>query len=192
MAEMKVVKKVMKLGGRGAAGGKNEDTGLRPYYVEKIPPCTFMCPSAEDIRGYITYIAQAEKYGRTASESFTEGWHIITNRNPFPATMGRVCPHPCEGACNRGKLGTVSAPDHQEELRHLEVPRVGQARRDGPRRRERRQDLHRARRLPAPRQHGLHPRLREPRGQVLRGLPALHEPQQRRVHDSASRRTSTP
>jgi formate dehydrogenase major subunit len=114
MAEMKVVKKVMKLGGRGAAGGKNEDTGLRPYYVEKIPPCTFMCPSAEDIRGYLTYIAQAEKYGRTASESFTEGWHIITNRNPFPAAMGRVCPHPCEGACNRGKLDTPVAINNME------------------------------------------------------------------------------
>jgi NADPH-dependent glutamate synthase beta subunit-like oxidoreductase len=114
MAEMKVVKKVTKLGGRGAAGGKNEDTGLRPYYVEKIPPCTFMCPSAEDIRGYLTYIAQAEKYGRTASESFTEGWHIITNRNPFPATMGRVCPHPCEGACNRGQLDTPVAINNME------------------------------------------------------------------------------
>ena len=114
MAEMKVVKKVMKLGGRGASGGKNEDTGLRPYWVEKIPPCTFMCPSAEDIRGYITYIAQAEKYGRSASESFTEGWHIITNRNPFPATMGRVCPHPCEGACNRGKLDTPVAINNLE------------------------------------------------------------------------------
>ncbi len=114
MAEMKVVKKVMKLGGRGAAGGKNEDTGLRPYWVEKIPPCTFMCPSAEDIRGYITYIAQAEKYGRSASESFTEGWHIITNRNPFPATMGRVCPHPCEGACNRGKLDAPVAINNME------------------------------------------------------------------------------
>jgi hypothetical protein len=98
MAEMKVVKKVTKLGGRGGGGGgKSEDTGLRPYWVEKMPPCTFMCPSAEDIRGYLTYIAQAEKYGRPASESFTAGWHIITNRNPFPATMGRICPHPCEG-----------------------------------------------------------------------------------------------
>ena len=97
MAEMKVVKKVMKLGGRGAAGGKNEDTGLRPYYVEKIPPCTFMCPSAEDIRGYLTYIAQAEKYGRSASESFTEGWHIITNRNPFPAIDGPDLPAPLRG-----------------------------------------------------------------------------------------------
>ena len=140
MAEMKVVKKVMKLGGRGAAGGKNEDTGLRPYYVEKIPPCTFMCPSAEDIRGYITYIAQAEKYGRTASESFTEGWHIITNRNPFPATMGRVCPHPCEGACNRGKLDTPVAINNMERwvgdwgITHKLRARKNSSTRSGPRR----------------------------------------------------------
>ena len=24
--------------------------------------------------------------------------------NPFPAIMGRVCYHPCETSCNRGKL----------------------------------------------------------------------------------------
>ena len=28
----------------------------------------------------------------------------LTADNPLPAIMGRVCYHPCEGACNRGKL----------------------------------------------------------------------------------------
>jgi hypothetical protein len=28
----------------------------------------------------------------------------LTKDNPFPAIMGRVCYHTCEGACNRGKL----------------------------------------------------------------------------------------
>ena len=31
-------------------------------------------------------------------------WRLLTADNPFPAIMGRVCYHPCEGACNRGKL----------------------------------------------------------------------------------------
>jgi formate dehydrogenase major subunit len=110
--QMKVVKKVTKLGGRG--GAKSDDTGLRPYYVEKMPPCTFMCPSAEDIRGYLTYIAQSEKYARPYPAALEEAWHIITNRNPFPAIMGRVCPHPCEGACNRGKLDAPVAINNME------------------------------------------------------------------------------
>jgi NADPH-dependent glutamate synthase beta subunit-like oxidoreductase/Pyruvate/2-oxoacid:ferredoxin oxidoreductase delta subunit len=115
MAEMKVVKKVTKLGGRGGGGaGKSEDTGLRPNWVEKMPPCTYMCPSAEDIRGYLTYIAQSDKYGRTYPQAFEAAWHLITNKNPFPAVMGRVCPHPCEGACNRGKLDTPVAINSME------------------------------------------------------------------------------
>jgi NADPH-dependent glutamate synthase beta subunit-like oxidoreductase len=34
---------------------------------------------------------------------------MITENNPFPATCGRVCPHPCEGGCNRNeKDGSVA------------------------------------------------------------------------------------
>ena len=29
---------------------------------------------------------------------------MLTEDNPLPAVMGRVCYHPCETACNRGKL----------------------------------------------------------------------------------------
>ena len=36
-------------------------------------------------------------------------WDLITDRNPFPAVCGRVCPHPCEDACNRdAKDGAVA------------------------------------------------------------------------------------
>ena len=30
-------------------------------------------------------------------------WRHLTRDNPFPAIMGRVCYHTCEGACNRGQ-----------------------------------------------------------------------------------------
>ncbi len=34
---------------------------------------------------------------------------MVTNVNPFPATLGRICPHPCEAGCNRaGKDGAVA------------------------------------------------------------------------------------
>ena len=72
-----------------------------PTYVKRLPPCREACPSSEDIRGYLTTVAQAEMYGRSYEEAFDEAWYILTDKNPMPATHGRICPHPCEGGCNR-------------------------------------------------------------------------------------------
>ena len=86
-----------------------EISPLRPAYAPKTPPCTGTCPSGADIRGWLTTIAQAEAYGRTPDEAYRLAWEIITDRNPFPAVCGRVCPHPCEDACNRkAKDGAVA------------------------------------------------------------------------------------
>ena len=81
------------------AGG--EISPLRPVYVAKNPPCAGSCPSGADIRSWLTTIAQAQAYGRTNEEAYRIAWEKITERNPFPAVCGRVCPHPCEDACNR-------------------------------------------------------------------------------------------
>ena len=72
-----------------------------PVYVRKLPPCRFECPSSEDIRGYLTHVAQSEMYKRPVEESFDDVWHLLTDTNPMPATHGRICPHPCEDGCNR-------------------------------------------------------------------------------------------
>jgi NADPH-dependent glutamate synthase beta subunit-like oxidoreductase len=89
------------------AGG--EISPLRPYYSPKTPPCIGGCPGGTDIRGWLTLIAQAEAYGRTNEQAYEIAWKMITERNPFPAVCGRVCPHPCEDACNRGdKEGGVA------------------------------------------------------------------------------------
>ena len=72
-----------------------------PTYVRKLPPCRFECPSSEDIRGYLTHIAQAKDFKRDQEESFDQAWRILTDKNPMPATHGRICPHPCESGCNR-------------------------------------------------------------------------------------------
>jgi NADPH-dependent glutamate synthase beta subunit-like oxidoreductase len=45
-----------------------------------------------DVPGYIMALAQ----GR-----YSEAVAIVRETNPFPLICGRVCPHPCEGACNR-------------------------------------------------------------------------------------------
>jgi NADPH-dependent glutamate synthase beta subunit-like oxidoreductase/Pyruvate/2-oxoacid:ferredoxin oxidoreductase delta subunit len=90
-----------------AAGA--EISPLRPRYSEKMPPCISRCPNEADIRSWITTIAQAEAYGRTNEQALELAWYKIADRNPFPATCGRVCPHPCEAECNRkNKDGSVA------------------------------------------------------------------------------------
>ena len=72
-----------------------------PVYVRKLPPCRMECPSKEDIRGYLTYVAQADLFKRSSDDAFDEAWYLLTDKNPMPAIHGRICPHPCEEGCNR-------------------------------------------------------------------------------------------
>ncbi|MBI5527448.1 MAG: FAD-dependent oxidoreductase [Deltaproteobacteria bacterium] len=91
-------------GGSGAAV-----SALRPQQVIKLAPCIGTCPSGSDIRGWIAGTAQREKLGITPDQALEKAWRTLVDRNPFPATMGRVCPHPCEKDCSRvHKDGAVS------------------------------------------------------------------------------------
>ena len=67
----------------------------RPVYLDRLPPCNAQCPAGEDIQGWL-YHAEAGDY--------EAAWRHLTRDNPFPAIMGRVCYHSCEGACNRRRL----------------------------------------------------------------------------------------
>jgi NADPH-dependent glutamate synthase beta subunit-like oxidoreductase len=71
---------------------------LRPEYVHRLPPCNHACPAGEDIQGWL---AHAE------SGAYEAAWRSLTENNPLPAVMGRVCYHPCEGACNRAVLDSA-------------------------------------------------------------------------------------
>jgi NADPH-dependent glutamate synthase beta subunit-like oxidoreductase/Pyruvate/2-oxoacid:ferredoxin oxidoreductase delta subunit len=84
-----------------AASGGGEISPERPRYIEKTPPCIGNCPAGTDIRGWLVTVAQHEAYGRTPEQAYQVAWETITERNPFPAVCGRVCPHPCEDNCNR-------------------------------------------------------------------------------------------
>lgn len=55
-------------------------------------PCTKACPAGTDCQGYVGLIANGE-YG--------EAVKLIREKVPFPSSIGRVCPHPCEKACRR-------------------------------------------------------------------------------------------
>jgi NADPH-dependent glutamate synthase beta subunit-like oxidoreductase len=88
----------------GSSSGSSQQSPLRPKHVEKLPPCIDTCPSGNQIRKFVTLIAQAERLGKTPDQAYEEAWNVYTETSPFPAVCGRVCPHPCETECNRTKL----------------------------------------------------------------------------------------
>ncbi len=108
----KIVKKARPLGGLrtySPGGSAVETSTLRPVYVPKTAPCSNGCPNGTNIREFLTTISQSEDCGRSFSESYEKAWEILTEKNPFPSSCGRVCPHPCEVECNRNhKDGAVS------------------------------------------------------------------------------------
>jgi len=71
-----------------------------PTYVHKTPPCQASCPSGEDIRGWLNIVRGVEKPPKgTGMQEYA--FRRSTDANPFPSMMGRVCPAPCQAACNR-------------------------------------------------------------------------------------------
>jgi NADPH-dependent glutamate synthase beta subunit-like oxidoreductase len=67
----------------------------RPVYVHRLPPCNHACPAGENIQQWL-YHAESGDY--------EAAWRELVKDNPLPATMGRVCYHPCETSCNRGQV----------------------------------------------------------------------------------------
>jgi len=97
-----VIKKKRKFGSGGSSrGGAKEVSPLRPKWAPKTPPCMAACPNENDVRGCLTTIAQSEASGLSYEESMEKAWYLLTDTNPFPSTCGRVCPHLCQGECNR-------------------------------------------------------------------------------------------
>ena len=74
-----------------------------PTYIQSTPPCQGSCPSGEDIRGYLNIVRGVEK--PPAGMPWQEyAWRRLTEANPLPSVMGRVCPAPCESGCNRNQV----------------------------------------------------------------------------------------
>ena len=64
----------------------------RPMYVNLLPPCNVACPAGENIQQWLYHAEEGD---------YESAWREIMVNNPLPATMGRVCYHPCQTACNR-------------------------------------------------------------------------------------------
>ena len=61
----------------------------------RIPPCENACPAHVKSQDYVDLIIKGQ---------YKESLNVIRERCPLPSVIGRVCPHPCETACNRGDI----------------------------------------------------------------------------------------
>ena len=67
------------------------------FVIDKrgYPPCRVACPAHVNAQGYVALISQGK---------FREALEVVRRTMPFPAICGRVCNHPCELDCERGKV----------------------------------------------------------------------------------------
>ncbi len=72
------------------------------YVIDKrgYPPCRATCPAGVNAQGYIALISQGK---------FKEALEVVRRTMPFAGVCGRVCNHPCETECERGKPGEAVA-----------------------------------------------------------------------------------
>jgi len=60
-----------------------------------VAPCQLNCPARTDCQGYVGLIANGE---------YESALKLIKNKIALPASIGRVCPHPCEKGCRRANV----------------------------------------------------------------------------------------
>ena len=66
-------------------------------------PCNLTCPGQINVQGYIAHVAKGQ---------YDEGLRLVMERNPFPFSVGRVCPRFCETKCRRVLLEEPIAINH--------------------------------------------------------------------------------
>ncbi|MCP5036370.1 MAG: FAD-dependent oxidoreductase [Rhodobacteraceae bacterium] len=67
----------------------------RPEHDHTRAPCHAACPAGEDQQAWFAHLQEGNAEA---------AWRSLVAANPLPGVTGRVCPHPCETACNRGGL----------------------------------------------------------------------------------------
>ena len=63
--------------------------------TEHPSPCKASCPAGTNAHGYVALIAKGK---------FLKALDVVRDRMPFASICGRICFHPCEDVCNRGKI----------------------------------------------------------------------------------------
>jgi len=80
--------------------------GIAKLYAQATPnifgilknghsPCKMACPAKVNVQGYVQLIKKKE---------YIKAVNLIRQRNPLSAICGRICTHPCEAQCTRGKV----------------------------------------------------------------------------------------
>ncbi len=64
-------------------------------WLERLIDCREACPVHTNAGGYVNLIAQ---------ERYLESYIVAREPNPMASICGRVCAHPCETACRRGRI----------------------------------------------------------------------------------------
>ena len=72
---------------------------------ECLAPCRQRCPAQINVPLFIRHLRNGEKQQALA---------LIKERNPFPLTVGRTCPHVCENICRRHIADEGVAVGHLE------------------------------------------------------------------------------
>ena len=67
----------------------------KPVFVSRLAPCSEACPLGEDIPTIMALNGKGD---------FAGAYRKIVEENPFPGICGRICFHPCERVCNRGRF----------------------------------------------------------------------------------------
>jgi len=68
---------------------------LSAHWGDCLGPCQNSCPAGIDIQGFIKLIKEGK---------IKESLSLIKERVPFPSSLGRVCPAPCQDSCRREVL----------------------------------------------------------------------------------------
>jgi len=58
-------------------------------------PCRLACPAEVNAEGYVSLVSEG---------NYKEAIELFRENNPFAGVLGRICTHPCEAECQRGKV----------------------------------------------------------------------------------------
>jgi len=79
------------------------DVGVKRSEREAaLVPCSHACPAGIDVPRYVRLLAEDRP---------AEALAAVREKAPFPGVLGRVCFHPCEDACRRGRINEPIAID---------------------------------------------------------------------------------
>ena len=88
----------------------------KPAHLHAKAPCHAACPAGEDQQAWFAKLQEGHAEA---------AWAELVRANPLPAVTGRVCPHPCETACNRAALDGPLAIHNVERWLGDEAIRFG-------------------------------------------------------------------